>query len=474
MRKKKQEKILLEKIFIEKPVAEGRCLAHYQERVVLVEGDIAPQDIADLEIFKKKSNYWLARPTYIHQPSPFRQEPFCKHYGECGGCKWQHLRYEKQLEQKQQEVIDALERIAKVPFPDVKPILVSPQTQFYRNKLEFTFSNNRWLSNKEIATEQIFEKNALGFHVPERFDKIVDIETCYLQDDFSNQVRNSLRDFALRQNFSFYDLKNHTGFLRNLLVRNTNTGEWLVLVIFAEKNLSAIEQTMRFLQERFPQITSLQYAINQKKNDSYYDQEIQVFAGKPYIRATMEDLEFRISPKSFYQTNSEQAYRLYCVVRDFADLQGNEIVYDLYTGTGTIANFIARKAKKVIGIEYIPEAIEDAKINSEINCISNTQFFAGDIKDLLNKNFVQKQGKPDVIITDPPRAGMHESVIKTILELAPQKIVYVSCNPATQARDVAMLAEKYQITAVQPVDMFPHTYHVENVLQMKRKVKLDG
>ncbi|MCS6795772.1 MAG: 23S rRNA (uracil(1939)-C(5))-methyltransferase RlmD [Raineya sp.] len=466
MRKKKQEKIILEKIFIEKPVAEGRCLTHYQDRVILVEGNIAPQDVADLEVFKKKSNYWLARPLRIHQKSPLRVEPFCQHYGICGGCKWQHLKYEKQLEQKQQEVIDALERIAKVPFPAVRPILASEKTQFYRNKLEFTFSNSRWLSAEEIASGQTFEKNALGFHVPERFDKIVNIETCYLQEDLSNQIRNSLRDFTQKQNFSFYDLKNHQGFLRNLVIRNTNTGEWLVLVIFAENNFSAIEQTLNFLQNNFPQITSLQYAINQKKNDNYHDQEIKVFAGKPYVTATMEDLQFRISPKSFYQTNSEQAYRLYCVAREFANLQGNEIVYDLYTGTGTIANFVARKAKRVIGIEYIPEAIEDAKINAQINDITNTEFFAGDIKDLLNYDFVKKHGKPDVIITDPPRAGMHESVVRTILQLAPQKIVYVSCNPATQARDVALLAEKYQITAVQPVDMFPHTYHVENVLQM--------
>lgn len=469
MRKKKQEKILLEKVFIEKPIAEGRCLARYQDRVILVEGNVAPQDIADLEVFKKKSNYWLARAVRIHEASPFRQEPFCRHYGVCGGCKWQHLQYEKQLEQKQQEVVDALERIAKVAFPEVKPIIASQKTQFYRNKLEFTFSNNRWLSAEEIATGQVFEKDALGFHIPERFDKIIDIETCYLQEELSNQIRNRLKDFARKKNFSFYDLKNHRGFLRNLVIRNTNTGEWLVLVIFAENNQPAIEQTMQFLQNSFPQITSLQYAINQKKNDSYHDLEIQFFAGKPYITATMEDLQFRISPKSFYQTNSEQAYRLYCVARDFAELQGNEVVYDLYTGTGTIANFIAHKAKKVVGIEYVPEAIEDAKINSDINKISNTEFFAGDIKDLLNENFVQKYGKPDVIITDPPRAGMHENVVRTILKLAPTKIVYVSCNPATQARDVAILAEKYEITAVQPVDMFPHTYHVENVLQLIRR-----
>lgn len=460
---------VLEKVLIEKSVAEGRCLLKYQDRVIFVEGNIAPLDVADIEIYKKKATYWLARPIHIHSPSPLRQEPFCKHYGICGGCKWQHLQYEQQLQQKQQQVVDALKRIAKVPFPPVRPILPSEKTLFYRNKLEFTFSNKRWLSKEEIASGKTLEKNALGFHIPEQFDKIVDIETCYLQEDLSNQIRNNLRAFALKHGLSFYDLKNHTGFLRNLVIRNTNTNEWLVLVVFAEENMPAIEQVMRFLQETFPQITSLQYIINKKRNDSYQDQEIRLFAGKPYITATMENLQFRISAKSFFQTNSEQAYKLYCIVREFADLQGSEILYDLYTGTGTIANFLANKVQKVIGIEYVSEAIEDAKINAALNQIHNATFVAGDIKKTLNSDFIRRHGKPDVIITDPPRAGMHESVLKTILKLAPPKLVYVSCNPATQARDVAILAEKYQIAAVQPVDMFPHTHHVENVLQMIRK-----
>lgn len=461
------KKQIIEKLFVEKPVAEGKCIAHFEDRVVFVEGNVAPEEVVDVEIYKKKSNYWLAKALRVHQPSPYRVEPFCKHYGVCGGCKWQHLSYEKQLEQKQQEVVDALERIAKVPFPAVMPIIASEKTRYYRNKLEFTFSNSRWLSAEEIASQTDFEKNALGFHVPGCFDKIVDIETCYLQEDISNQIRLSLKKFALQKKFSFYDLKNQSGFLRNLVIRTANTGELMVIVIFAENQPENIKETMLFLQKTFPQITSLLYIINTKRNDSCHDQEVHTFAGKSYITATMEDLQFRIGAKSFYQTNTEQAYQLYKVARNFAELQGNEIVYDLYTGTGTIANFVAPKAKKVIGIEYVAEAIEDAKINSEINHIKNTAFFAGDMKDVLTSAFLKIHGKPDVIITDPPRAGMHESVVKTILEASPKILVYVSCNPATQARDVALLSEKYEITAVQPVDMFPHTYHVENVLQMR-------
>jgi len=459
--------IILEKVLIEKPVAEGKCIAHYDNRVVFVEGNIAPQDIADIEVYKKKSNYWFAKPVRIHEKSPFRSEPFCSHYGVCGGCKWQHLAYEKQLEQKQQEVKDALERIAKVSFPEIRPILASKKTQYYRNKLEYTFSNNRWLTLEEIQAGEVLEKNALGFHIPGRFDKIIDVETCYLQDDLSNQIRLKMRDFALKKGLTFFDLKNQHGLLRNLVIRNTNTNEWMVIVIFAENKPEAIEEVMQMLQETFPQITSLLYIINTKKNDSYSDQEVLTYAGKPYITATMEVLQFRIGAKSFYQTNSEQAYELYKITREFAELKGNEVVYDLYTGTGTIANFVAHQAKKVVGIEYVPEAIEDAKINSEINNIKHTLFFAGDMKDILVPSFVVEHGKPDVIITDPPRAGMHEDVVKVIMEAEPKTLVYVSCNPATQARDVAWLDSKYEITAVQPVDMFPHTYHVENVLQMK-------
>ncbi|KOY88114.1 RNA methyltransferase [bacterium 336/3] len=471
MKNKSTKNIVLEKILIEKPVAEGKCIAHYEERVIFVEGNIAPQDIADVEVYKKKSNYWFAKPLKIHEKSPFRTDPFCSHYGICGGCKWQHFAYEKQLEQKQQEVQDALERIAKVSFPEIRPILASQKTTEYRNKLEYTFSNNRWLTVEEIQAGENLEKNALGFHIPGRFDKIIDVETCYLQDDLSNKIRLKVRDFALQKGITFYDLKNQHGTLRNLVIRNTNIDEWMVIVIFAENKPDVIEEMMQMLQGSFSEITSLLYIINTKKNDSYSDQEIITFAGKPYITATMEDLQFRIGAKSFYQTNSDQAYELYKVAREFAELQGNEVVYDLYTGTGTIANFVAHQAKKVVGIEYVPEAIEDAKINSEINNIKHTLFFAGDMKDILVPSFVEEHGKPDVIITDPPRAGMHEDVVNVILEAEPKILVYVSCNPATQARDVALLSSKYEITAVQPVDMFPHTYHVENVLQMKLKGK---
>lgn len=471
MKNKSTKNIVLEKILIEKPVAEGKCIAHYEERVVFVEGNIAPQDIADVEVYKKKSNYWFAKPLRIHEKSPFRTDPFCSHYGICGGCKWQHFAYEKQLEQKQQEVQDALERIAKVSFPEIRPILASQKIKEYRNKLEYTFSNNRWLTVEEIQAGENLEKNALGFHIPGRFDKIIDVETCYLQDDLSNKIRLKVRDFALQKGITFYDLKNQHGTLRNLVIRNTNIDEWMVIVIFAENKPDVIEEMMQMLQGSFSEITSLLYIINTKKNDSYSDQEIITFAGKPYITATMEDLQFRIGAKSFYQTNSDQAYELYKVAREFAELQGNEVVYDLYTGTGTIANFVAHQAKKVVGIEYVPEAIEDAKINSEINNIKHTLFFAGDMKDILVPSFVAEHGKPDVIITDPPRAGMHEDVVNVILEAEPKILVYVSCNPATQARDVALLSSKYEITAVQPVDMFPHTYHVENVLQMKLKGK---
>jgi 23S rRNA (uracil1939-C5)-methyltransferase len=466
------KKQIIEKLFVEKPVAEGKCIARFEERIVFVEGNVAPQDVVDVEIYKKKSNYWFGKVLHVHQASPFREKPFCTHYGICGGCKWQHLSYSKQLEQKQQEVVDALQRIAKVNFPEVLPILASEKTKYYRNKLEFTFSNNRWLSTEEITQPIDFEKNALGFHIPGRFDKIVDIETCYLQEDISNQIRLALKSFALQKKLSFYDLKNQQGFLRNLVIRTTNTGELMVIVIFAENQAENIEEVMSFLQKTFPQISALLYIVNTKRNDSYHDQAVLTFSGKSYITATMEHLSFRIGAKSFYQTNSEQAYQLYKITREFAQLQGKEVVYDLYTGTGTIANFVAHQAQKVVGIEYVPEAIADAKINSEINNIKNTLFFAGDMKDILVPTFIEKHGKPDVIITDPPRAGMHESVVKVILEAAPEVLVYVSCNPATQARDVAMLNEKYEITAVQPVDMFPHTYHVENVLQMRKRVTL--
>jgi 23S rRNA (uracil1939-C5)-methyltransferase len=367
-------------------------------------------------------------------------------------------------------VVDQFERIGKVEnMPEVLPILGSENTQYYRNKLDYTFSNNRWLTRAEIDSGVEFERNALGFHVPKMFDKIVDIDHCYLQGDISNEVRNSLKAFALKEGLTFYDLRNQVGLLRNLIIRTTSTGESMVIVQFGKKDPEGIEKVMGFLNSEFPQITSLLYIINLKGNETFNDLIVNTFAGKDYIEEEMEGLKFRIGPKSFYQTNSKQAYELYKVAREFAELEGNEVVYDLYTGTGTIANFVAKQAKEVIGIEYVEAAIEDAKLNSKVNGLDNTLFYAGDMKDLLNDEFIAQHARPDVIITDPPRAGMHEDVVKMLLRLEAPKIVYVSCNPATQARDVAILAEKYTVDKIQPVDMFPQTYHVENVVRLTLK-----
>jgi 23S rRNA (uracil1939-C5)-methyltransferase len=472
----RKERIILENITIEKAVSQGKCLSHYGEAVVFVEGNIAPNDVVDLEVFKRKKNYWEARAIKFHSESELREKPFCEHYGVCGGCKWQHLSYETQLKFKQQEVVDALERIAKVPIPVINLILASAKTKFYRNKLEFTFSNNRWLTAAEMQRDEdnnvientVFDKNALGFHIPERFDKIVDVTHCSLQTELSNEIRNSVRVYAKENQLTFFDLRNQVGFLRNLVIRTATTQDLMVIVIVAESNMIEIEKIMSFLQAQFPQITSLQYIINTKKNDSYHDLEPVVFAGNAFIVEEMEGLKFQVNAKAFYQTNPEQAYNLYKIARQYADLQGDEIVYDLYTGTGTIANFVAKKAKKVIGLEYVSEAVKDARINSKLNELENTEFFSGDMKDILNDEFIKTHGKPDVLITDPPRAGMHDDVIKVILNAEPQRIVYVSCNPATQARDIALLAEKYIVTDIQPVDMFPHTFHVENVVKLIR------
>src|SRR5690606_11269119 len=368
-----------------------------------------------------------------------------------------------------QQVVDQFERIAKVPIPEVKPILGSAASRYYRNKLDFTFSNNRWLTKDEIDSGREFSRDALGFHIPKRFDKIVDIQHCYLQGGLSNDIRNRLREFALENSISFYDIREQVGILRNLIIRTTSTGETMVIVQFGEDNPDAVKTVMSFLQETFPEITSLLYIINLKKNETFNDLEVHTYAGKDFITEKMEDLEFQIGPKSFYQTNSEQAYELYKIARDFAGLEGDEVVYDLYTGTGTIANFVAKRAKQVIGIEYVEAAIEDARLNAEVNGLRNTRFYAGDMKDVLNEEFMASHPAHDVIITDPPRAGMHEDVVNMLLQLTAPKIVYVSCNPATQARDVALLAEKYEVAAIQPVDMFPHTYHVENVVLLTRK-----
>ncbi|MBW3467312.1 23S rRNA (uracil(1939)-C(5))-methyltransferase RlmD [Arthrospiribacter ruber] len=466
---RKMKNKVVSNLKIERIAAEGKCVAHHEGKVVFVK-DVAPGDVVDVRITKGKSSFMEGEPIAFHEYSKDRVEPFCSHFGVCGGCKWQHIHYDLQKNYKWQQVIDQFDRIAKVEnMPDVLPILGSENTRYYRNKLDFTFSNNRWLTREEINSGEQFERNALGFHIPKMFDKIVDIEHCYLQNDISNEVRNSLREFALAQGLGFYDIRNQEGLLRNLIIRTSSTGESMVIVQFGADHKEEIETVMVFLNEKFPQITSLLYIINLKKNETFHDLEVVTYVGKPYIEEEMEGLKFRIGPKSFYQTNSAQAYELYKVTREMADLQGDEVVYDLYTGTGTIANFVAKQAKQVIGIEYVEAAIEDAKLNAEVNGLENTLFYAGDMKDMLTEEFISKHERPDVVITDPPRAGMHDDVVQMLLKLEAPKIVYVSCNPATQARDVALLSEKYQVDKIQPVDMFPQTYHVENVVRLTLK-----
>jgi 23S rRNA (uracil1939-C5)-methyltransferase len=448
--------------------AEGKAIARIDNMVIFVPF-VVPGDIVDLQVTKKRKSYMEAKVVAYHRLSKIRQEPVCEHFGVCGGCKWQILPYKQQLQYKQTQVYDQLIRIGKLDIPEISTILPSDRELFYRNKLEFTFSANRWLTQEEIDSDQEFDRRALGFHIPEMFDKVLDVKKCWLQGDPSNAIRDAVRDFAKSKVMSFFDLRNQQGFLRNLIIRTANTGEVMVIVSFFRNDELHRKELLDHLSDTFPQITSLMYVINQKVNDTITDQEILVYKGKDHIIEKMEDLQFRIGPKSFFQTNSEQAYKLYSVTRDFAELSGDEIVYDLYTGTGTIANFVAHQSKKVIGIEFVPEAIEDAKVNSNINGIENTFFFAGDIKDVLCKEFIEQQGHPDVIILDPPRAGIHQNVIDAILFTMPQRIVYVSCNPATQARDLALLRDSYSISEVQPVDMFPHTHHVENVVKLIRK-----
>jgi 23S rRNA (uracil1939-C5)-methyltransferase len=460
---RKMKNKVIPNLRIERIAAEGKCVAHHEGKVVFVQ-NVAPGDLIDVRITKGKSSFMEGEAIKFHEYSNDRVDPFCSHFGTCGGCKWQHINYDLQKQYKWQQVLDQFTRIAKVDLPEVLPIIGSEKTRYYRNKLDFTFSNNRWLTKEEINSGEKFQRNALGFHIPKMFDKIIDIEKCYLQGNISNDVRNEVRKFAIQEGLTFFDLRNQVGLLRNLIIRTTSTGEVMVIVQFGEDDPAGIEKVMGFIHEKFPQITSLLFIVNLKKNETFHDQEVITFKGRDYIEEEMEGLKFRIGPKSFYQTNSEQAYELYKVAREFAGLQGNEVVYDLYTGTGTIANFIAKKAKQVIGIEYVEEAIQDAKLNSKINGIDNTWFYAGDMKDIFNDDFLMKNEKPDVIITDPPRAGMHEDVVRMMLKLNAPKIVYVSCNPATQARDIALLAEKYDVNKIQPVDMFPQTYHVENVV----------
>ena len=461
---------IYEKINIIDIAAEGKAIAKYNDLIIFVEG-VVPGDVVDIQITKKKKRFLEGRVIRIHSYSPERADAFCKHFGICGGCKWQILPYNKQLHYKEKQVTDQLTRIGHLHIQETIPILGSKKTTLYRNKLEFSFSNKRWKTNEEIEQGNTIENhNALGFHVPQLFDKIVDIETCYLQEEPSNTIRNFIRSFALLHNLSFFDIRNHTGLLRNIIIRSTTLREIILNVIFYENNASEQKMLLDAIHKEFPEITSLISITNQKANDTIHDQEIQVFAGKDHITEVMEDLQFKIGPKSFYQTNSLQAYELYKITRNFAGLTGTELVYDLYTGTGTIANFIAKQSKQVIGIEYVPEAIEDARVNSQNNSITNTLFFAGDMKDILTQEFIEQHGSPDVIITDPPRAGINEDVVHTILRCAPHKIVYVCCNPATQARDIALFQESYIVEKSQAVDMFPHTHHVENVVLLKRKI----
>lgn len=474
MSRKKREFPLLEHVKITGVAAEGKALARIDDLVIFVPF-VVPGDVVDLKICKKKHNYAEAIAVKIHEYSTERATPFCKHYGICGGCKWQCLDYRHQLKYKQQQVIDSLVRIGKVQLPETNPILGSEQTEHYRNKLEFTFSDKRWLTDEEIEKDFKYEDmNALGFHIPGAFDKVLNIEECALMSPLNNKVRNKLRDFALQENIPFFNLRSQNGILRNIMLRTSTTGEAMLLVqakIENDDDKEKLMKIMNFAAAEFPEITSLLYVINNKCNDTFGDLEVHTFKGTDFIYEQMEDLKFKVGPKSFYQTNSRQAYNLYKTARNFAKLTGKEIVYDLYTGTGTIANFVARYSKKVIGIEYVPEAIEDAKTNAALNGHNNMAFYAGDMKDVLTREFIEEHGHPDVLITDPPRAGMHNDVIEAILFAAPERIVYVSCNPATQARDLSMLDKDYEIAAVQPVDMFPHTHHVENVVLLLRRNK---
>ncbi len=467
---RKSKKPFYTKIRIESIGAEGKAIARIDDMVVFTRL-VVPGDVVDLQVTKKRKSYQEAIVTKIHEYSEDRTEAFCRHFGVCGGCKWQYLPYHKQLQYKQKQVEDQLRRIGRINLPSVSPIIGSEKSTFYRNKLEFTFSNKRWLTTEEIRSEgQINESNALGFHIPGLFDKVVNIKECWLQRSPSNEIRNYIYEYAQENQLEFFDIKEKKGFLRTLIIRTGSNNELMVILSFYQENKAARESLLNAVMNRFPEITSLLYVINSKGNDTITDQNIEVYAGRSYIYEVMENLKFKVGPKSFYQTNSEQAYNLYDIVRKFAGLTGNEIVYDLYTGTGTIANFIARNAKKVIGIEYVPEAISDAKENAFLNGIANASFYAGDIKDVLSRDFVADNGYPDVVITDPPRAGMHAEVVNALIELAPEKIVYVSCNPATQARDLLLLSDIYNPGAIQPVDMFPHTHHVENVVLLEKKV----
>lgn len=469
MGRKRKELPVVENVEITGVAAEGKSIARVDDMVVFIPYG-APGDVVNIKLDKKKRNYAEAHIVDMVKPSPDRVTPACEHFGVCGGCKWQHIPYESQLRYKRDQVVDALTRIAKVEIPEVNPTLGSKETFCYRNKLEYTFSCKCWITFEDLRSgREIADRNALGFHIPGAFDKVLDIKKCWLQDDLSNRIRLFVRQYALAKGYEFYDIKAQQGLMRTLMVRIASTGEVMLIVVFARPEQEKIDDLMGAIATEFPEITSLLYVVNQKVNDTIADQEVITYRGRDYINEEMEGLQFRIGPKSFYQTNSLQAYELYKVARRMACLKPDDLVYDLYTGTGTIANFVARQVKKVVGIEYVPEAIADAKLNSEVNGIDNTIFFAGDMKDVLTDGFIEEHGRPDVMIIDPPRAGMHEDVVNVILNARPERIVYVSCNPATQARDLALMDSLYRVEGVQPVDMFPHTHHVENVVRMTRR-----
>lgn len=448
--------------------AEGNSLGRWNEQVVFVRRSV-PGDVVNVKVVSKKKKLLEAEILEIVKPSPERVEPFCEHFGVCGGCKWQQMDYTAQLKYKHQMVLDAFARIGKVETGEVLPIKGCEVNRFYRNRLDYAFSNKRWLQAHEMGMDLEGNMNASGFHISGRFDKVLDVNKCWLQDDLTNTIRNSVKNYALEKGYTFFDLKEQYGLMRGLIIRNSTLGEWMTIMMFHGHDKEAMEDVMGFMERSFPQITSLLYVINNKRNDTIYDQEILVWKGKDHMLETLGGLTFKIRPKSFFQTNSRQAEVLYSITKEFAGLTGNETVYDLYTGTGTIANYLAKSAKKVVGVEYIEQAIEDARENSALNNITNTVFYAGDMKDVLNDAFVATNGRPDVIITDPPRSGMHEDVVKKICEIAPEKVVYVSCNPATQARDLALMKDVYEVKKIQPVDMFPHTSHVENVALLIKK-----
>ncbi|WP_026708737.1 23S rRNA (uracil(1939)-C(5))-methyltransferase RlmD [Flavobacterium frigidarium] len=468
MGRKNTDKVVFHQIKVLDAGAKGVSVAKAPDGKVVFIPNVVPGDVVDVQTFKKRKSFYEGKAVHFHELSEHRVEPVCQHFGVCGGCKWQNMNYTQQLYYKQNEVLNHLQRIGKIELPDFEPILGSEKKFFYRNKMEFSFSNSRWLTEAEISsTEDLGNRNALGFHIPKMWDKILDINKCHLQEDPSNAIRNEVRDFANKHGLTFFNPREHSGLLRTLMLRTASTGEIMVLIQFFEDDKIKRELLLDYLYDKFPEITSLQFVINSKANDTLYDTDIQLYKGRDYILEEMEGLKFSINAKSFYQTNSDQAYELYKITRDFAGLTGEEVVYDLYTGTGTIAQFVSKKAKKVIGVESVPDAIKDAKANAVRNEITNCEFFVGDMKVVFNDSFIAQHGQPDVIITDPPRDGMHKDVIEQIMKIAPSKVVYVSCNSATQARDLALMDEKYKVTRVRPVDMFPQTHHVENVVLLE-------